>query len=157
MPINDQSPVSRAELFEKTRWADDFSWHEIRTLSHYLVFNRVRKEDQIVREGDTEAFLCIIVNGSVNVVKKDSDEHQKKLSVIRSGETFGEMSLFDDEPRSASIIAAEDTEMLILTNENLALLISERPGLGAKLLLKLGRILSRRLRLASGKLIDHLG
>jgi CRP-like cAMP-binding protein len=92
----------------------------------------------------------------VKVLKQNEKHQGKTLSVLTKGKTFGEMVLFDGEPRSATIVSADDTVLLILTRENLDRLIRESPGLAAKILLRLGKLLSQRLRVTSGMLVDFI-
>ena len=151
-----ESIKERAEMLETTQWVEEFSWKEIENLGRYLDVVRIAKGATVFREGARAAYMGIIVRGGVAVVKEDASLHQKTLSLIGKGKTFGEMVLFDGEPRSATIVAVNDTVLLILTQKNLDRLIKDVPGLGAKLLLKLGRLLSQRLRLTSGKLVDFI-
>ncbi len=146
----------RAEMLETTRWVSEFSWKEIENLARYFVVSKKEKGMTVFLEGDHEKYMGLVVRGSVNVIKKDAKQQEKILSVIGKSGIFGEMMLFDGEPRSATIIAAEPTVLLILTQENLDCLVKEIPVLAAKLLWKLGKILSQRLRMTSGKLIDFI-
>ncbi len=149
-----ESLKERAEMLDGTQWTEDLSWKEIEILVRYLDTSRIGKDTPVFHEGAREAYMCILVKGSVKVLKEDEKHQGKTLSVITKGKTFGEMVLFDGEPRSATIVAADDTVLLILTRENLDRLIREVPGLAAKVLLKLGKLVSQRLRATSGKLVD---
>ena len=60
------------------------------------------------------------------------------------------MSLIDEEPRSAAAVAAEDTLLLILTQESFAQILHTYHALGVKLLMKITRMVSQRLRSTSG-------
>lgn len=151
-----ESPQERAEMLEGTQWAEGFTWKEIEIFVRYLDTAKIRKDTPVFHEGAREAYLCIVVRGSVNVLKQDEKDQGKTLSVLTKGKTFGEMVLFDGEPRSATVVSAEDTVLLILTKENLDRLIREAPGLAAKVLLKLGKLLSQRLRITSGRLVDFI-
>ena len=73
------------------------------------------------------------------------------------GKTFGEMSLVDGEPRSASVLADEKTTLIVLTADDFARLASEIPRLAIKVLLKISKLLSQRLRHTTGVLADHIG
>jgi CRP-like cAMP-binding protein len=64
------------------------------------------------------------------------------------------MSLFDGEPRSANVNASEDCDLLVFTARHLEDLLHDKPLLAAKLLLKPGKVISQRLRIASGKLCE---
>ena len=66
------------------------------------------------------------------------------------------MSLIDEEPRSAAAVAAEDTLLLILTQESFAQILHTYHALGVKLLMKITRMVSQRLRSTSGMLTDAL-
>ena len=96
------------------------------------------------------------LEGKVAVIKKDHGDETKRLGVIRPGKTFGEMSLLDGEPRSASVIAEETSTLIVLTAEDFARLSSELPKLAMKVLLKISKLLSQRLRQTSGMLADHI-
>ena len=146
----------RAEMLETTRWVSEFSWKEIENMARYFVVSKKEKGMNVFLEGDHEKYMGLVVRGSVNVIKKDAKQQEKILSVIGKSGIFGEMMLFDGEPRSATIVAAEPTVLLILTQEYLDCLVKEIPVLAAKLLWKLGKILSQRLRMTSGKLIDFI-
>lgn len=146
----------RAELLERTQWADEFSWKEIENFARYLNIKKIKKGTPVFHEGAREAYMCIVADGSVSVIKQDGNDQNKSLSVITQGKTFGEMVLFDGEPRSATILSAENTVLLVLSKENLDRLMKEVPGLAAKLLFKLGKLLSQRLRMTSGKLVDFI-
>jgi CRP/FNR family cyclic AMP-dependent transcriptional regulator len=67
------------------------------------------------------------------------------------------MSLVDGEPRSASVVADEPTTLVVLTAEGFACLSSEVPRLAIKVLLKISKLISQRLRQTSGTLVDYLG
>jgi CRP-like cAMP-binding protein len=146
----------RAYLLEQTQWADDFSWKEIENFARYLNIKKIEKRTPVFYEGAREAYMCIVASGSVSVIKQDGNDQGKSLSVITKGKTFGEMVLFDGEPRSATIVSAEKTVLLVLSKENLDRLMKEVPGLAAKFLFKLGKLLSQRLRMTSGKLVDFI-
>jgi CRP-like cAMP-binding protein len=66
------------------------------------------------------------------------------------------MAMIDGERRSATGRASQDTLIAVLSRGRFETLIAERPGLGVRLLIRIARILSQRLRLASGQLVDHL-
>jgi len=144
----------RAELLEKCQWASEFTWKEIENLARYLTISRIVQGATIIKEGTAGERMCILVEGRVDVVKDDESGHRKVLTTITKGKAFGEMTLFDGEPRSASVLAAEPTALLVLTREKLERLLDEHPRLGAKLLFKLGKVLSQRLRMTTGQLVN---
>jgi CRP/FNR family transcriptional regulator, cyclic AMP receptor protein len=144
------------KLLESTNWGDNLSGKDVLRLSNYLRVCVAEKGAQIVREGSHDAYLCLLVEGKVAVIKKDHGDETKRLGEIRPGKTFGEMSLLDGEPRSASVIAEETSTLIVLTAEDFARLSSDLPRLAMKVLLKISKLLSQRLRQTSGMLADHI-
>lgn len=97
--------------------------------------------DTIVREGSTGAWLYIIISGSASV-RKTADGSSTELAQLEPGDSFGEMSLVDQELRSASVIAT-DACVLLRLSENACW---RHPASSAKIYRNIARILSRRLR-----------
>ncbi len=146
----------RGEMLERTQWSSDFNWRQLETLAEFLLVYQAKKGTRIFLEGDTESYMCLIAKGRVSIVKEDSEHGHKVLSTLDRGQTFGEMALIDQEPRSASAIAAQDSMLLILSKENLDLLLDRYHRLGVQVLMKLCRMMSQRLRQTSGLLVDFL-
>jgi len=147
----------RAELLDGTRWANEFSWQEIESLAAHMKVVDRPSGGLVCREGDSDPALFIIAKGSVAILKRDAVDREKLLTHIGPGQTIGEMALLDGQPRSATAVAAEDLVLLVFTRAALERLIEEKPRLGVKLLWKLARLLSQRLRQTSGALAEHLG
>ena len=96
----------------------------------------------ILFEDDPGDALYVVAQGQVKVVLIGEDGREVILSVMGEGEFFGEMALVDDEPRSAHVIAMEDSTLLVIRREDFQGLLAQTPGIGLALL----RELSRRLR-----------
>ena len=87
---------------------------------------RFKKGATIIHEGTTGSNAYLILSGSVEVHKKVGDE-KLVLSRLVKGNIFGEMSLVDDKPRSATIVALEDTEVRILSRERFESMLEQNP------------------------------
>lgn len=148
--------VKYAQVLEKTKWADEFSWEHIRHICHYIRPVSAKKGAIVFKEGDKEESLGIIVKGSINILKK-SENKIKKVATLKSSQTFGEMSLIDGEPRSASGVAAEDTIIFFVEKDNLLKLAADHPKLGFQILWKISKLISQHLRKTTGKLVDYMG
>jgi len=96
----------------------------------------------ILFEDDPGDALYVVAEGQVKVVLIGEDGREVILSVMGEGEFFGEMALVDDEPRSAHVIAMEDSTLLVLRREDFQGILTQTPGIALALL----RELSRRLR-----------
>lgn len=148
---------ARAELLDGTRWAQDFSWTEIETIAGHLATQSCGKGAMLFSEGDPDPSMFIIVRGSVAILKQDGTSGSTLLARLGPGQTLGEMALLDGWPRSATCVAAEDLVLLVFKRAELDRLLEEKPKLGVKLLLKLARFLSQRLRQTSGTLAELIG
>lgn len=100
------------------------------------------KNSVILFEDDPGDALYVVAQGQVKVVLIGEDGREVILSVLGPGEFFGEMALIDDEPRSAHVIAMEDSSLLVLRREDFQGILRQSPGIALALL----RELSRRLR-----------
>ena len=145
-----QALIPRCTLLE------NFSLNEVRLLAHFMDVYRAEPPVEIIREGDGGDFMLMILEGKVEVHKRDRWNTSQLIAVVESGKTLGEMSMIDGEPRFATCIAAEPTVLAVLDRENLARIIVEQPMLGAKILMELVLMLSQRLRATSGRLLGLL-
>jgi CRP/FNR family transcriptional regulator, cyclic AMP receptor protein len=150
------SSESLAEMLESTQWANEFSWNQLMTMSNYMKAYRAIKGTVIFNEGELDSSLGIIVEGRIDIIKTDDQKTQSVIATLVAGNTFGEMSLVDAEPRSAQAVASIDVVMLIMTKDALFDLEKVTPSLAFKLLWKISTMISRRLRRTSGQLVDYL-
>ena len=77
--------------------------------SNWLKYNA---KDVIFQEGDTDSAFYIILKGSVTVRKKDMGVYIKSIGKLDQGQCFGEMSVITGEPRSADVVADQETYLL---------------------------------------------
>ncbi len=106
------------------------------------------KNSVILFEDDPGDSLYVVVTGLVKVVLIGEDGREVILSVLKEGDFFGEMSLIDDQPRSAHVIAMEDSNLVVLRREDFQHRLREAPSISLGML----RALSRRLREADEKI-----
>ncbi len=142
--------IPRCDLLE------NFSPAEVRLLAHFMDVYQAPAGTEIIREGEGGDFMLMLVEGKVEVLKRDRWNTPQLIAVVEAGKTLGEMSTIDGEARSATCVAAEPTVLAFLDRENLARIIVEQPMLGAKILMELVLMLSQRLRATTLRLIDLL-
>jgi CRP-like cAMP-binding protein len=107
----------------------------------------------VFKEGDPGDFIGFVVSGKLEVKKQTEFKgNQLIIALLSSGALVGELSIFDQHKRSATVEAVEDTTMLILKNTSLDALLQQHPYTGTKLLKGLIRILALRLRKATERL-----
>lgn len=143
-------------LLEGAHIFNDLEWQEIEILSNYMQAYRAKRGITLFHEGEIGDYMCLILEGQVNILKEAQDAGEKVVSVVDRGKTLGEMAMVDGEPRSATAVTATDTKLAMLTRHNFNRLIQEKPALAVKILMKVARLLSQRLRRTSGILVDYL-
>ena len=143
-------------LIPKCALLENFSVAEVQLLAHFMDVYRAEATSEIIREGDGGDFMLMVLEGTVEVHKRDRWNTQQLLASVDAGRTLGEMSMIDGEPRFATCIAAAPSVIAVLHRESLARIIVEQPLLGAKILMELVLMLSQRLRATSQRLLGLL-
>jgi len=103
--------------------------------------------EPIVKEGDPGGELFLLVEGRVRVYKNFGTRDERCLSTQEAVSYFGEMAAIDDEPRSATVIAADRSRMLCLDGESLKELIRQMPEIALQIM----RVLTARVRRAESR------
>lgn len=109
--------------------------------------------DVIIREGELDGRLFMIVRGKVEVIKSLGGRNERHVRTLGPHSYFGEMALIDDLIRTASVIAQEETEVLVLEQWNLRQEIEKYPAVAIELL----QMLCRRIRAIEKSMINTLG
>ena len=143
-------------LIPKCTLLENFSSAEVKLLARFMHVYRARNGEEVLREGDGGDFMLMLLEGKVNVQKRDKGNTPQLLAVLDAGKTLGEMSMIDGEPRFATCTAVGSVLIAVLDREALARIIVEQPLLGAKILMELVLMLSQRLRHTSVKLVEYM-
>ena len=104
----------------------------------------------VFSEGDSGDRLYVIVDGKIKLGTSSSDGRESLLAILGPGEMFGELSLFDPGPRTATATALTETTLLGLGHDALGPWLNGRPGVAQALL----KALSQRLRRTNENLSD---
>jgi CRP/FNR family transcriptional regulator, cyclic AMP receptor protein len=105
--------------------------------------------ETVFRAGDAGGVMHVVLSGQVEVSILDEDGKRVVLHALGPGEIFGELSLFDGEPRSASVLATEPTRTFLIDRDDLERLFARRPRAALDVLAVLGRRLRATDRLLS--------
>ena len=143
-------------LIPKCPLLENFSQPEVELLAQFMAMYRAQPGAEIIREGEGGDFMLMLLEGRVEVHKRDRWNTPQVLATVDAGRTLGEMSMIDGAPRFATCIAAEPSLIAVLDRESLARIIVEQPLLGAKVLMELVLMLSHRLRATSQRLLGLL-
>lgn len=132
-----QSVLKRIPVFDK------LGKRELPHIERILHLRNYRPEERIFLQGDPGLGMYIIIEGDVEI-SSEPDRHL--ITKLRSGEFFGELSLLDDSPRTATAIALTSCRILCLLQSDLYDLIERKPALGVKILIQLARTIGERLK-----------
>jgi CRP/FNR family transcriptional regulator, cyclic AMP receptor protein len=131
---------------------------EIEAINQVSFVKKYPKDMMILlaeEEGDT---LFVIINGKVKVTSFSETGKEVIFSIMGAGDFFGDMSLLDGKPRSASVIAVEDSELCLLRRGDFNRLVEKHPGIALKLLEELtSRLRKADERIESLALLDVSG
>lgn len=108
----------------------------------------------IFREGEDANAMFVVISGEVEVLKKSKRSMEARVAVLGPGDWFGEMSIVDIQPRSATVRALAPSRLLRVSSADLDALYRHDLRSYAIIILNLARELSRRLRVADGILAD---
>jgi CRP/FNR family transcriptional regulator, cyclic AMP receptor protein len=108
----------------------------------------------LFREGEDANAMFVVISGEVEVLKKSKRAVEARVAVLGPGDWFGEMSIVDIQPRSATVRALAPSRLLKVTSADLDALYRHDLRSYAIIILNLARELSRRLRVADGILAD---
>jgi len=121
-------------LIKKMPLFSSLSEDEQVVLSEQFVMRRFPKNSVILNEGDDSSSLYVILDGRVKVFLTDESGKEVILNTQSAGEYFGEVSLFDDGPRSASVMTMEDSQFAVLKKQTFIQLITENPLLSLSII-----------------------
>jgi CRP-like cAMP-binding protein len=145
------STIEQVIFLKGVSFFESMSIERLRILSSVSEVCTYDEGEMIFAEGDTGDALYVVVSGRISIEREGKSSGSVVcLATLSSGQYFGEMSIFDEESRSASAVALEPTLLLRLRRAPLLALVHENPGLSLELI----RVLSRRLREADRRLIE---
>jgi len=135
---------------------EDLTPGETDILGQMMPTLRARAGQTVIEQGDVGDWMLLVLEGTVDVIKRSDSGVASRLAVVKAGASIGEMSMLDSAPRYASCIAIEDVRAGILPRAVITHLIQAHPAIGAKILVKLTQLLAQRLRNTSNRLVKVL-
>lgn len=106
---------------------------------------RVTKGETIFHKGTVGSQMYVVLGGSVGVF-----DGNQQLAALHTGDMFGEMALVNREPRSATVIAVEESKLFVLSENTFQQLLTKRVAI--QILMNIVNTLSRRLKNTNAKL-----
>jgi CRP/FNR family cyclic AMP-dependent transcriptional regulator len=134
--------VNLTGLLKKIELFSSLTDEELRAISARFIIKKIKKGEVILREEDTNNFMYMILSGKLKIVRTTGDGKEIILAIHNSGQFFGEISLIDGKTSPATVMAAEDSLVIVVSKKDFHdLLISHR-----KVLYNLLQIMCSRLR-----------
>jgi len=112
------------------------------------VARRFAPHHVIFREGDTSDTCYVVAQGHARAIRENADGRQLTLAHFGPGDIFGELAMFDDEARSATVETLDQVDAVAILGPDFRRLLKEHPDIAVKLVVSLGR----RLRDANERL-----
>ena len=120
------------------------------TLLQHTETRRFKVGDVVIRMGDTDNAFYIVVQGQLEVlIPQGGSGKMRQAHIIDAGAVMGEQAFLDNRPRSATLRAITDGEMLQVSRESFTVFATYQPELARDVLFELGRSLSVKLRMAN--------
>ena len=145
--MNEVEVLAKVSLFSGMKASD---LERIASLAQSHVF---QAGETIIREGDRDGRLFVVVSGEVDVIKGLGKKNESYVRTLGPLSYFGEMALIDDLVRSASVVAKGETGVLILDQWSLHQDIERYPAMAFELM----RMLSQRIRAIEKTIVDAIG
>ncbi len=121
---------------------------EIEKLASAATVRTFTKNSVVIREGEHSDSIYLINSGKVKVLISDTEGHEVILSILGPGDYFGEMSLIDSQPRSATVVSMEPVHFAVITKPDFDRCLNHNPKIVSHILVEL----AKRLRSANRKI-----
>lgn len=137
--------MGREDLLKSVPIFSELGRGDLSRLARLMVPRTIKAGDAVIEENDQAAGFFIVSSG-----KLEAERQGKTLATYGSGDFFGEMALFEGFPRSATVRAVEDSELLAMTRWDFTAELKNHPQIALSML----PVLVRRLREADQRLAD---
>ncbi|MBV8915374.1 MAG: cyclic nucleotide-binding domain-containing protein, partial [Acetobacteraceae bacterium] len=137
--------AAKRDVLAATPIFASLSREELAALAGLATERRARRDQAVVRRGDPDASLLILVAGRLRAGTVSADGREVTIGVMESGAVLGEIALLDGRPRSLDVTAMVDSTLLVVDRRDFLPFLKARPDL----MLRLMALLCDRLRRAS--------
>jgi CRP-like cAMP-binding protein len=125
--------LARVPVFSTLHHAD------LQRISELAVPREFDPGQVVFREGDSSDTCYVVRSGRARAVREHSDGRTITLATFGPGDIFGELAMFEDERRSATVEAVEPTAAVAVLGPDMRRLMNEHPGIATRLVIALGR------------------
>ena len=148
--------MEQTEKLEDIQVFNDFAEREIEEIFQVAQICRYNPKEVVFDEQSTDTSLYIILRGEFEILGTTKSGEKHSFSVIGEGTVFGEMSFLDGQPRSATVQAKSEAEILKITKDDFNRLMETAPDIATKFFQDLARVVSLRLRHADAFIVEMI-
>ena len=112
---------------------------DLERIAQLAVPRRFEPGQMVFREGDASDTCYVVRSGHARAMRGSADGRTITLATFGPGDIFGELALFEDERRSATVEAIEETTVVAVLGPDMRRLMSEHPQIATRLVIALGR------------------
>ncbi len=145
-----------SEIIDDIPLFEGFERGDLIGLIRHMRCYRAPAGREIISEDDPGEFMLLLLEGNIEIVRRSKKGELQRIGVAKPGETLGEMSLVDGEPRFASCLAIDTATFAVIDRDGLNNIFEDEPHLGIKFLSGLLCLLNRRLRDTGKQLVEAL-
>jgi len=140
--------VDKQEILRRCEITNGMADREVEAFSDIFQIVHFQRGDIIFREGETSNDLYVIDKGIIDVViySKVHLGESERIAKLKDGDIFGEFSMLDGAERSATLIAEEDTDLMVAAYIDFHRFLENREHVGFLVMRNLARTLTVRLR-----------
>ncbi len=147
-PVAEANPLIagiKPGTLRKISILNELSDQQLGRFAQFMEVQYVAQHDVLVRQGDAGDAMYLVLEGLVRVRTIIGDK-ENTLAHLKAGDFFGEISLFDHGPRSADVVANQDTVLLKVSSQSFQKLTEEFPELATPFLVAVAKTLVQRIR-----------
>jgi diguanylate cyclase (GGDEF)-like protein len=142
------------EFLKNVRIFCDLTDEEIRDLLQLLHPRELKKGGTLFRQGDPGGELFVVESGALGIAVTLDDGKNLEIAAFKKGDFFGEMSIFEKEPRSATCYAKSRSRLLAMNEKEFFQLVESNPASAGKVMTRMLAVTRRRLEDTGGFLSD---
>jgi CRP/FNR family cyclic AMP-dependent transcriptional regulator len=149
----------RIDALKSTKLAAELDDSQVRTLAALITVRDLKAGEVLVREGPSDNHLYVILKGDLAVIKSAGTDGAETLFTLDAGDFVGELSFIDGTARYASLVAADDAQVLGLEREKLESLLKAQPEIVYRVMRAILRTvhqIQRRLSIQSVELTNYI-
>ncbi|MGI9213517.1 MAG: Crp/Fnr family transcriptional regulator [Methylococcaceae bacterium] len=137
-------------MLEAVTLFEGLDLESIKTIETLVAVRNMSKRTVILTQGEESNSLYLVLEGRLKAYLSDAEGKEVTLGFIEQGETFGELSLLDGKPRSASVMALTTARCAVLSRAGFLSILKDNPSIALHLL----EIMANRVRTSTASIAD---